>query len=458
MTTDLADPVTEPAARAPQSGASYQRLMSLTLRHEFYGGAPCTDFAIAPTAPTQALMSSLGLIARPRRGGIDIIYHTGRCAGIVRFLHEERRLRQDARTKHAGDRETSYKGSWTRLTFTLSLTNDLFANFTAIPLPMPHMMGAGAYALYLSNRFVKPPDAKQPGRPAQLYSEWARHWRRLPPAIFSPEHLHIATPPDAAEFVLYSTSGRALLRADPDYLPPVSPPGDKRFELPARVRLNPGLDVHVSMANETPGLFSHEVKGINKSHETVESRLTEFFYSGTRTAPLLLADLFLASPEADDPNAGSYPIELPEQLPNNMTSAAANAEAQRRITPLDYEFSFGARETTWIYYVVLPSGEAAVAGLAIEADPKDALEFHPPEQVKLPTGAWAHRFVARKAMPLQRRSNIALRLRAGGGPGNGSARILLDRLPTPSAERITARPAGRPLTDASAASEVFVYL
>jgi hypothetical protein len=213
------------------------------------------------------------------------------------------------------------------------------------------------------------------------------------------------------------------------------------------------------MASETPGLFSHDIKV--KNHETVETRLTEFFYAGTRTAPLLLADLFLASPETDDSNAvsGSYPIELPEQLPKNITNAAANAEAQRRIKPLDYEFYFEARKTTWIYYIVLPSGEATVKDLAIEADPKDALEFHaPPEKVKLPTGAWAHRFVATKAVPLRRRSNIALRLRAGGGPGNGSARNLLNRLPTPSAERITARPAGRPLTDASAASEVFVYL
>lgn len=457
MATDLAD-LADLAKHAAEGQPSYARLMSLTLRHEFNDGEPCTDFAIAPTGPTQALMSTLGLIARPRRGGIDIIYHTGRCAAIVRSLHDERRLRKDGRTTHAYDRERSHKGSWTRLTFTLTLKNELFANFTAIPLPMPHMMGPGEFALYLSNRFVKPPHAKQSGEPAQLYSEWERHWRRLPPVIFSPEHLHIPTPPDAVEFALYSTSGRALLRADPDYRPPANVPGDKRRELPARVRLKPGSDVNVSMANETPGLFSHEVK-FNRTHETIHTRTTEFFYSGTRAAPLLFADLFLASPEADDPNkvSGSYPIELPDRLPNNMTDAAANAEAQRCITPVDYEFSFEARKTTWIYYIVLPSGEAAVAGLAIVSDPDDALEFHPPETVKLPTGAWAHRFVATTAMPLRRRSDVPLRLRAGGGPGNGSARILLERLPTPSAERIIAWPRG-PLTGTTAASEVFVYL
>jgi hypothetical protein len=452
MATDLADL----AKHAADGEASYERLMSLMLRHEFYGGEPCPDFAIAPTGPTQALMSTLGLIARPRRGGIDIIYHTSRCAGIVRYLHEERKLRQDAQATHAGDRDTSYKGSWSRLTFTLSLKNDLFANFTAIPLPMPHMMRPGEYALYLSNRYVKQPDAKKPaGQPMQLNSVWEEHWRYLPPVIFSPEHLHIATPPDAIEFILYSTSGRALLRADPHYLPPL---GNKSSEIPARAHLSPGLDMHVSMANETPGLFSHQIKV--KNHVMAGRRTTEFFYSGKHTAPMLFADLFLADPEVENRQAGvsgSYPIKLPEQLPNNITSAAADAEAQRRITPLDYEFCFEARKTTWIYYIVLPSGGAAVKDLEIVADPKDALEFHGPEKVKLPTGAWAHRFVARKAMPLQHRSGVSLRLRSGGLPGNGSSRILLERLPTPSAERITAWPPG-PLINATAASEVFVYL
>jgi hypothetical protein len=63
-------------------------------------------------------------------------------------------------------------------------------------------------------------------------------------------------------------------------------------------------------------------------------------------------------------------------------------------------------------------------------------------------------FTARSARKLQSRSNVALRLRGAGANGSGSARILLDRLPLPSAETIIPPP--KP--DKPAASEVFVYL
>src|SRR5881394_3188957 len=138
MSGNLADPVMQPTPARPSEGQSfYDRLMSLRLRHEFYGDELCPDFEIVPTAPTQAMMSLFGLIARPRRGGIDIIYQTDRFDGLVRYLHEDRRRRREAAAKSSADMDTSYRGSWSRLTFTLTLKNELFANFTAIPFPMP---------------------------------------------------------------------------------------------------------------------------------------------------------------------------------------------------------------------------------------------------------------------------------------------------------------------------------
>ena len=486
----------QPAAIRPSENLTfYDRLMSLTLRHDFYGDALCADFEIAPTAATRVLMSQLGLMARPRRGGIDIIYQTGRAEGLVRYLYDERKRRKDAKDTSPEDRQTSFKGSWTRLTFTLVLRNELFANFSAIPLPMANEMKLGDYALYLSNRFVKKREPR--AAPAQLNSEWEPHWRKLPASVFAPEHLHFGTPNDAAQFNLYSTSGRALLCA---VLKNVYR-AEKLPAFPARVCLDPGRDIHVSMANETPGLFSYEIKKRDAAFETAEGSqavdsaenpLPEFFYSGMRSAPLLLADLFLADPETKPDAAtvgGDYPISLPKELPDESTAVGAAGTSSGKdiavekgqaraeyylktyIAPREYEFRFAARKTIWIYYIVLSSRAAVSESLAIEADatrsvgsnepepgalPADSIEFNEPEAVTLPTGAPAWRFVARKALPLRHRSTVWLRLLARGAD-NGSRHVLLEPLPTPSAERITAWPKG-PLCDATAASEVFVYL
>ena len=206
------------------------------------------------------------------------------------------------------------------------------------------------------------------------------------------------------------------------------------------------------MANEGPGLFSYEIRDKDRKLLANEG----FFHSALPLAPLLFVDLFLASPdEPANAESGSYPVTLPNQLENEPTPAAANAAAQKHIMPRDYEIHFQARETIWTYYIVLPSGEAASKDLAIRAEPLDSLEFDGPDDVTLPTGTPASCFTARTPAPLRRRSDISLRLQSGGIPGNGSTRILLERLPTPSAERIGLPPRS---TDGTASSEVFVYL
>jgi hypothetical protein len=80
----------------PSAGqVAYDRLMTLTLRHDFYGaGATCPDFAIAPTAATQTLLRNLRLIAKPRRAGIDIFYHTGNAAALLRYFWNRREIRE----------------------------------------------------------------------------------------------------------------------------------------------------------------------------------------------------------------------------------------------------------------------------------------------------------------------------------------------------------------------------
>jgi hypothetical protein len=235
-------------------------------------------------------------------------------------------------------------------------------------------------------------------------------------------------------------------------------------EVPRRMRLTPPIDVHVDMANEFPGSFSYRID--NKALSPVPATDIEFFYPGASRRPLLFVDLYLASPEKSwAQSQGCYPITLPETRPeapkDDATLAAANAEAQRHIKALDYEIRFAARETIWIYYVVLSAGLAADEELAIRSEPPERLAFvKDPTPAPLPGGAIAHRFVATKAQPLRRRPDITPRLLAAAR-ANGATRVLLERLPTPSVKQIIAQRAAAstgPPAAATAASEVFVYL
>ena len=123
----LGDPVAAPAT-APAVLRRYERLMSLTVRHDFYGdGASCSDFAIVPTAATQTLLQNLQLIAKPRPTGIDVLYCTPNGPAILRHLWDHRHRRRTEEQDARG-------GSWTRLAFTFTLRNPLFTNFTDMPL------------------------------------------------------------------------------------------------------------------------------------------------------------------------------------------------------------------------------------------------------------------------------------------------------------------------------------
>jgi hypothetical protein len=475
------DPVTKPAAfRPPDTQVFYDRLMSLTLRHDFYDGDLFEDFAILPTIPTLTLLHNLGLIARLRPAGIDILYHTGQSAAILRYLHDRRDHRPAEKRSDLADynKPSTYGGCWSRLTLALMLQNSLFSNFTALPLaekPDEKRLGEmtpGKQALYLSNRYAEQAD----GQPPRLIADRSSRVVSIPTTNTSPMHLHFEAPPKATEFILYGTSGRAILRADPKYPPKDYSDAQKSSEMPPRAHLNDsvaGATMHVSMANEWPGLFSYVFKNKDDNNKDQVLKSEDFIYAGRRRPPLMFVDLFLASPDEPATPRGCYPVVVPAKLPKELadkpdkvaraafTAAAADAAAQKYITPRDYELRFGARETIWTYYIVLPPGEAAPNDLAIRPEPRDnlaeprnSLEFNGPEKVTLPTGVVACCFTAKTPAPLRRRSDIVLRLQSGG-PGNGSTRTLLKRLPTPSAEQVSVRPRS---TDGTATSEIFVYL
>jgi len=425
----------------------YERLMSVSVRHDFYGRSGlCRDFVITPTAATQTLLRNLGLVAKPRPGGFDVFYHGSRAAALVRHLCNRR---DDHQRPGSLDLPRIQSSSWSRLTLTFTLDNQLFTNFTE----MPFAIRPGCDCLYLSNR-----DASAGDGTVRLTVRW-KDAIPTQQATFSSAYQHLLTPPNAQHAVVYDVSGRAFLCADKPPERPAKKDADKP-ELPAKpaprqehphtvrsIGMIPGSNLHLDMTREPAGRYSYAIT----TDEPGAKPGTEnaFLYTGTDHVPLLMADLFFDGP--DNSLGGDwFPVKLPEKFPNDATQQAVMRDY---IKPRHYEIHFEARKTIWTYYVVLPAGSTAANSLSIEAASKDGPTFGRPARTTL-AGRPASIFTARTARKLQSRPDVALRLRGAGANGSGSARILLDRLPLPSAETIIPPP--KP--DKPAASEVFVYL
>jgi hypothetical protein len=417
----------------------YERLMSLSVRHDFYGPAGLSrDFVITPTAATQILLRNLGLVAKPRPGGFDVFYHSSRAAAIVRHLCN----RRDDHGTHPFDLRRRLKSSsWDRLTLTFTLDNPLFTNFTE----MPFDMRPGRDCLYVSNR-----EAHAGHGAVTLAVDWPSliTIQETQQVTFSAAYLHLSTPKDATQIVFYDSSGRAFLRAKKGYHPSKlsrNPP-----ILPV-TGLDPERHAHLDMTQMAAGRYSFIATNMNRK----AGDETYFLYTGMDNAPLLMVDLFLDGPDDPSGEEDHFPIRLPKPWPKRFDNAPV-ADVARRckqnyITPRHYEIHFEARKTIWTYYVVLPAGSPASNSLSIEAASRDAPTFRAPKSTML-AGRPASVFTANRPWPLQSKSDVALRLR--GAHGSGSNRILLDRLPLPSAETILPPRT----TDGHAVSEVFVYL
>jgi hypothetical protein len=431
------DRVSSPDLELPDQ-FRYERLMSLSVRHDFYGPTgPCHDFVITPTVATRILLRNLGLVAKSRPGGFDVFYHSSRVAAIVRHLCN----RRDDHRPQPFDLDRLKSSSWDRLTLTFTLDNPLFTNFTEMPFAK---IRPGRDCLYVSNH-----GAGAGGGAVRLAVDWrsAITIQATQQVTFSPAYLHLSTPKEATQVVFYDCSGRAFLRAKKGYGPP------KRSRHPPRLPvtgLDPERHAHLDMTQMAAGRYSFIAtkKNIKVGDETY------FIYTGIDNTPLLMVDLFLDGPDG--------PVNLPKTWPTEFDKppgkdVAAQRCKQNYIAPRDYEIHFEARKTIWTYYVVLPPGSPASSNLSIEVvkavPPRD--DGPPLTFVRSSTtlaGRPASVFTAERPWQLQSRHNVSLRLR--GAHDIGSSRILLDRLPLPSAETIIPPPT----PDGHAVSEVFVYL
>lgn len=413
----------------PAETTGFDRLMSLTIAHEYYrdgAGDSCPDFVIEPTGPTRLLMASLGMEMRVRRHGVDIFHDRARAQGLLRYLANRRMFRAERRHQRDGG-----DGCWTRLSLTLRPRNPLFANFTDAPLgfsPLRH-------ALYLSNQHV---DLN--GEPAiPLARGWNDHTVMASHGATAGPTLPVAA--GTLRLAVTNTSGAVVLQMSRT-TDPTAP-----HHLPSYALGGTGAAAawaSVPMAELPTGLYGYA----NFAAGGAQIAAGRFLHVAEGEPVFALVDLFLATPGTDD---GLYPVTMPGNV------AAIDAEAAIGcIAPRQYVLRFAARRTFWVYHVVPPLRGTGIPELRIDADGEAPATFDGPDTAPLPDGTAAWRFSARQALALQSRSAVALRLR-------GAGRTLLDRLPTASAQLLrlpdAAAGGGPPWPpDPPVHSDIYVYL
>jgi hypothetical protein len=122
----------------------------------------------------------------------------------------------------------------------------------------------------------------------------------------------------------------------------------------------------------------------------------------------------------------------------------------------DYVVGFEARPTWWRYLVASRGHELDLDSLTVEH--QGGIRFHRAGTRALPDGRTAAVFEPSGALLLQQRSPERLQLRGISGGGR-STRVLVDPLPTPSAETILPEPV--PAADREAQrvwSEIYVFV
>src|SRR6185503_4331658 len=120
----------------------------------------------------------------------------------------------------------------------------------------------------------------------------------------------------------------------------------QKQQVPRTIDFAPGKNVDFDMSEEPAGLYSYRVTPGTGGGKTA------FLHAGLPHAPLILADLFFASPYEPAIDPGLFPIALPPQLPQEPHNIGARQHFTRR----DYEVRFKARATVWTYYIVRSSG------------------------------------------------------------------------------------------------------
>ena len=380
--------------------ASYERLITLNVRHEYYNGAdasdwrdrPCPDLVVRPTAETATRLASLGLLVRGRPDGLDILY-TGDQAAVLKS-----RIEGLLAAFPAGlPPEVESNLFAVPFLFTIGLANPDFLNFT----DMWPGFGCGRRALKLSNLHVANLDDsdRSDGAGDKASADLVIDWRR---------HIDLTRHHHRPEAPAQTTAARAPQAAA----------------------------LHVDrLAAVWHHLSAAEAAAAAADRVAVHTNVSAF--------PFALLDLHIVRP-ADMPASehGLFPVAIHPDAQRRSSSKAGGF-----IQPLTYNLCFKARQTRWRYFIAARTG-ALPSDLDIvdnqESDPVRFARLDPAPV--LPGGADSICLAAQSPIMLRQRPAARFSLQGTPRAGRGRPRALIDPLPVPSVQAPTAirAPAAEP--------------
>jgi hypothetical protein len=251
-----------------------------------------------------------------------------------------------------------------------------------------------------------------------------------PPLLFTlriarPEFLSVTQLPAGS-----GCGGKALVLSNAGNAPTAQKQARLAVE-PGGGRATPDTLPKAGEANPGPTGWWSESKG----EEAAAGEEAAEILADVLAQPFALLQLHLAPPRG---GKGLFPFD---------------PAAGEPVAPVRYEMVFEARKTRWRYVVVDRAGTLDVEQLAIVEPGGTADPFRrerPDPQV--PGGARTAAFLSEKVLPVLRRPRARFRLEGIPRAGRRSVRPLVDPLPAPGAQSLTAR------ADGAAVSEIYVFV
>jgi hypothetical protein len=362
----------------------YERLMQVFIRHTYYNATAdaCPDFDISPTPASATLMSDLGLLFRYEKTGFSVLYDVARADVLMDYLERQ------------GDEAQQ---CWTRLSFTFTLNNPYFINFTDVPIDV----NPNAQNFYFTNR-----EARGVGGRVVLNAGEGVAGGELLRVVPTQVALRVAG--DVTEVLVTDLSGEVVIRQPG--CPPASPPEGRRDDDAPETCV-----VYLDFSALPEDKYFIEVVG----GET--GRRFPVLYTVPSPAPLCFVDLFFTDPDGSD--EGVYPV-------TDLYSPS------RKVDTVSYELGFRARATIWNYFIVPQPQAESFEELRIETVSEPAVVFAGPCRVRLPNGADAYRFSSAEELLLQQQSVYRFRLLGRRGLMLNEG-CLIETMPVASSRQVT---------------------
>lgn len=375
------------AARGEQSAQQlyYARLLRVSISHTYYNlsNDECPDFTISPTPATSALLRSLGLLFKSEPAGFSILYNEQRRSDLANYLKGSR---------------TSPPGSevWPRLSFTLSLNNPYFVNFTDIPFDLD----PGRKNFYFTNRGAH---RARGGKVILNPGDYVQGVAGLDLFEVIPVQYPVRVDKFIKEVRVKDISGQVVI-CEPRCLPHRRRTGasplncdHKQTSPPSVLHCRETIYLDFSSLPED----KYRIEKVFEHSQPGEEELAAFghdvLYTTSAPPPLCFIDLLFTDPTGSD--QGIYPVRDLFRRPEFVA--------------VNYQLRFRTRAPFWTYYIVPQPQREKFEDLRIEsvAPTKSAqVHFAGPCCVYLANGEKGYRFVSEKAIPLHQQAPFRFRL------------------------------------------------